>query len=622
MLGQAAALHDAGRLAEAEVVVRQVLLHEPANADAFNILGSIALRAGQAQAAAEVLRQAVLLAPRAAAPRINLGHALKASGRKAEAIAAYQEAVRLTPRDAQAHYALGSGLLADAQYTAAEAALREATRLAPRFAAAHNNLGHVLRQLGRPRDAEIAFRHALRLAPDQAELHLNLALALGEQQRTADTLAELEQALRLAPDHVDALHAYGTLLVRARRFREAVPPLRRLRTLQPGAPDPFAGLAQALTALDMVDEAFDVARDTVRLLPDSAGAHTNLGAVLMALGRLPEAEAEYDAALALEPDHALARTGRAFVRLRDGRLQQAWHDYEFRLDGYRMGSDQDVRLPVDAARLAGQSWDGAPRHGRRLLVYPEQGLGDAIQMVRYAALLARDGPVSWIAPPPLRRLLDGVPGITARLTPDDAIPAHDLHCSVMSLPRLFRTSLETIPNCVPYLHADPALVPAWRDRLGGHPGRKIGLAWQGNPDYLYDLIRSVPPACLAGLDGARDATFVSLQVPRPAAPPPLPMLDLTAGLADLADTAALIGALDLVISVDTSVAHLAGALGRPVWLLNRFNTDWRWLRDRDDSPWYPTMRIFRQAAPGDWDGVIRAVRAALDESPVPLRGGT
>jgi glycosyl transferase family 9 (putative heptosyltransferase) len=252
--------------------------------------------------------------------------------------------------------------------------------------------------------------------------------------------------------------------------------------------------------------------------------------------------------------------------------------------------------------------------GRSLLVYPEQGLGDAIQMVRYAALLADGGPVFWAVPASLRRLFTGVADIKALLTPQDEVPPHDLHCSVMSLPRLCRTSLATIPGGVSYLRADPAQAAAWRARLRDGTGRKIGLAWQGNPDYLLDGLRSISTDHLGVLDGTRDAMFVSLQLPRMQASPLLSLIDLTGELSDFADTAALMAALDLIITVDTSVAHLAGALGRPVWLLNRFNADWRWLMDRDDSPWYPTMRIFRQSTPGDWDGVLAAVRAALDGS--------
>jgi tetratricopeptide (TPR) repeat protein len=594
---------------------------EPNNSDALNLLGSIALRAGRPDLAIAPLTRAIDLAPRATAPRINLGHAFKATGQHQEAIASYREAVRLKPRDAQGRYALGNGLLADRQYEAAEPELRESARLAPRFASAHNNHGHVLRQLGRPADAEAAFRRALLLAPEQADLHINLALSLGEQHRTADTMAALERALSITPGHVDALHAYGTLLVRANRFEEAVPVLRRLRAQQPGVPDPFVGLAQALTALGAFEEACALAQETVALVPDSAGAHANLGAALLSLGNLAAAEVSYETALGLDSDHPFARTGRAFVRLRQGRLLEAWDDYEARLDAQRMSSDQEITTLADHLGTAREAWSGEPRQGKALLIYPEQGLGDMIQMVRYAALLADDGPVYWAVPQSLRRLFSGAAGITTLLGPDDPLPPFDCHCSVMSLPRLFRSSLATIPSEVPYLRADPSAAADWRRRLAGTPGRKIGLAWQGNPGYLLDRLRSIPPALLGHLSGVRDATFVSLQLPWPETPPPIDMVDFTQELTDFADTAALMEALDLVITVDTSTAHLAGALGRPVWLLNRFNTDWRWLDNRDDSPWYPTMRIFRQARPGDWIGVLAAVRMALEGGAAPVRQG-
>ncbi len=595
-------------------MTRHVLTFEPANPDALNLLGSIALHGGHATAAAGILTQAVQAAPQAAAPRINLGHALKATGRLTEAIQSYRAAVRLQPTDPWSRYALGNALLAAGQLDSAEAQLREATRIAPDFPDAHNNLGHTLRQLGRPNEAEAAFRRALDRAPNRAEWHLNLALALGEQKRTDDAIAALDQAVRLAPDHIDALHAYGTMLVRTRRYREAVPPLRRLRTLLPGKPDPFAGLVQALTCLGQFDEAVALGRETVAQAPDLAGARSNLGAALLALTRLDEAEAEFNKALLLDPGHAAARSGRALTRLTAGRLEEAWDDYEARLDAQRMMTAGDAPKLVDPTRLPGEPWTGEPRNGRSLLVYPEQGLGDLIQMVRYATLLARDGPVSWVVPTSLRRLLAGMPAIETVVTPEEVPPEHDLHCSVMSLPRLFRTSAATIPGGIAYLRTDPVLAEEWRGILQtkADPAvRKICLAWQGNPDYPFDGLRSIPPDLLRTLGGISDVMFVSLQVPRPDKTPPLPMIDLTCQLKDFADTAALMKALDLIVTVDTSVAHLAGALGRPVWLLNRFNTDWRWMLQREDSPWYPSMRIFRQSTPGDWHGVLATVRRMI-----------
>ena len=619
ILAQAIALFNGGRPREAEAMVRHVLTFEPVQPDALNLLGSILLHAGQPEASIGVLTLAVEHSPRAMEPRINLGHALKATGQPTEAIESYRAAVRLKPRDGQARYALGGGLMKDGQYSAAAVELREATRLLPRFAGAFNNLGYALRQLERPREAETAFRRALRLEPGRAETHLNLALALGEQQRTEDAITGLRDALRLSPDHVDALHGYGTLLVKTRRFQEAIAPLRRLRALRPGTPDPFAGLTQALTVLGEFDEAMELARETVHLEPDSAGARSNLGATLLSLGCLADAEREYEAALRLDPGFAAARVGRAFARMRAGCLEEAWDDYEARLSADLIGSTAGGIAMIDPGKLSGDPWTGDPRNGRSLLVYPEQGLGDAIQMARYAPLLAVDGPLLWAVPHALRRLMTGLSGVSTLLTPGDPVPSHDLHCSVMSLPRMFRTSLATIPGDRPWLHADPDQTAAWRARLSDRTGRKIGIAWKGNPDYLFDGLRSVPADRLCILEDARDAVFVSLQVPRPDAPPPLCLIDMTSELKDFADTAALMAALDLIVTVDTSIAHLAGALGRPVWLLNRVNSDWRWLQGRTDSPWYPTMRIFTQSSPGDWDGVLNAVRSELDGLPAPAR---
>jgi hypothetical protein len=313
----------------------------------------------------------------------------------------------------------------------------------------------------------------------------------------------------------------------------------------------------------------------------------------------------------MQPDFPVARTGRAFARLTAGRLAEAWADYEARTAASAEAVHNGPSFDLDPDRIPGAAWSGEPRDGRSLLIYNEQGLGDVIQMARYASLLAHDGPVSWIVLPALRPLMSGLPGSIEILVAGDDLPPHSLKCPVMSLPRMFRTTLETIPADVPYLRADPDRIALWRSRLRGVEGLKVGLTWKGNPEYPFDRLRSVPSEALSALDGIPGVTFVSLQLPRPIDPPPLEMLDLTADIADFADTAALTEALDLIVSVDTSVAHLAGALGRPVWLLNRFSTDWRWLLNRSDSPWYPTMRIFRQATQGDWAGVLAMVRTAL-----------
>jgi hypothetical protein len=270
-------------------------------------------------------------------------------------------------------------------------------------------------------------------------------------------------------------------------------------------------------------------------------------------------------------------------------------------------------------------WTGGDIAGRILLLHAEQGLGDTLQFCRYAPLVARRcGKVYLEVPRALLRLLrqslgaenlEVIPRL-ADFPATQALPRTDYHCPLLSLPRVFGTSLVDVPADIPYLAADAAQAAAWSQRLADLPGRKVGLVWAGLPQYADDAHRSLPLAQLAPLGGVVGVTFISLQtgaaaVQAGAVPPGMTLHDASAGLGDFADTAALIAALDLVISVDTAAAHLAGALGRPVWLLNRFDTDWRWMTDRADSPWYPAMRIFRQPRRGDWDSVISQIRAEL-----------
>ncbi len=295
-----------------------------------------------------------------------------------------------------------------------------------------------------------------------------------------------------------------------------------------------------------------------------------------------------------------------YLLLLTGRLQEGWQGFEARRQIQRMQPLQILR-PL---------WDGSPVPERRVLLHAEEGLGDTIQFCRFVPLLAERARIVFGVPQALVRLLAGLPGIEQIVTMGDPAPAFDMHLPLLSAPHVLSTTLETIPAAVPYLHADPDQVADWHGRLRDLPGLRIGLAWAGNPHLVNDRRRSIPLDRLAALADVSGVSFVSLQKGAAAsqvsaALPQMVLHDWTDRLVDFADTAALIENLDLVISVDTSVLHLAGALGKPVWLLNRFDTDWRWLLDRNDSPWYPTLRQFRQPQPGDWDAVVQAVRVAL-----------
>jgi len=334
--------------------------------------------------------------------------------------------------------------------------------------------------------------------------------------------------------------------------------------------------------------------------PCSADAHHNLAAALTAAGRLAEAAASAATALRLDPAHADARYGLGVVDLLAGRLPEGFAGLEWRWRRRGFTCPWAFDRP---------HWDGAPRAGRTLLLHAEQGLGDAIQMLRFVPAVAAGGAVVLAVPPALRRLADRFAPWAEVVTAGDPLPPFDLHCPLPSLPWALGTTLHSIPK-TPYLAADPVEAASWRDRLAGVAGLRVGLCWAGNPGYAADARRSIAPDRLAALAGLPGIGFVSLQPGHPP-PPGLALHDWTAALRDLADTAALLAGLDLVVTVDTAVAHLAGALGRPVWLLNRFDTCWRWMPGRDDSPWYPTMRILRQHRPGDWDSVLARVRSGL-----------
>ena len=386
--------------------------------------------------------------------------------------------------------------------------------------------------------------------------------------------------------------------------------------LDPDAPDAYRNLGAVLTHLRRAAEAEPMLRLAARLAPDAPEAHFNLGAALHDLRRLREADAAYRESLRLRPDFADAHNNRAYSLLLAGRYAEGWREYEWRWKTKHMaGGVRGFAAPL---------WMGEPLEGRTLLLHAEQGLGDTLQFCRYAPLIAGAGKLIIEVQPPLKRLMASLPGAIEVVARGEPLPAFDLHCPLMSLPLALDETHGAIPAAIPYLGADPDAAARWRQRLAGFATPRVGLVWAGNshlgfPEFAaVDARRSVTLAAMAPLAEVPGVSFVSLQKGAPsaqAADPPDGMVlgDFTAELNDFADTAALIDGLDLVISVDTSVAHLAGAMGKPVWVLNRYDTCWRWLLNRNNSPWYPTLRLFRQPSPADWDSVMRNVAKALGD---------
>jgi Flp pilus assembly protein TadD len=627
LLHGALAHHQAGRFQQAEAAYREILAIEPAHADTLHLLGVLAHQVGRNDLAVQYIGAAIASAPANPAFHSNQGLVLNQLRRPAEAEACLRTALRLQPAYPDAHNNLGIALSALGRLDEAEASYRAALRHQPNFPDALNNLGVALVALSRPAEAVASYREASRLRPDFADAHGNLGIALFAAGRPSEAEASYRQALRLRPDFRDALNNLGVVLSALGRPAEAEAVLGEAVRLAPDAPDAHSNLGVALCELCRSQEGEASVREALRLRPDYPDAHSNLGMALMDLRRLDEAEASCREALRLAPALADAHRNLASTLFLAGRYGEAWEEYEWRWKVADMaGGFRGFAAPL---------WSGEPIGDAAILLHAEQGLGDTLQFCRYASLIEPRATVVLEVQAPLVRLLSAMPGVAKVVARGEALPPFDWQCPILSLPRAFGASF----GAAPYLAADPADAALWRERLAHLTGLKVGLVWAGEPKLgkpklaAIDARRSMPLAAMAPLGEASGVSFVSLQKGASAAqaadpPPGLTLHDFTADLADFADTAALVESLDLVISVDTSVAHLAGALGKPVWLLNRYDTCWRWRLDGDDCPWYPTLRQFRQPALGDWASVMTQARDALhrlaagDQGQLgPRRGG-
>ena len=473
-------------------------------------------------------------------------------------------------------------------------------------------LGNTLQSRGRTEAAIEAFRRCLAVAPDHAGTHYNLGNALLKAGRPVEAVESYLTCLRLTPafgaaylNLADTLRRLG-LLDQARWAAET-----GLRLL-PDLPEAAGCVANVLHDLGLYEPAEALYQRALSAVPDHPGWLSNLGNTLRALGRPAEALDAHERAITVAPEDAELRFNRALALLAAGDFARGWREYEWRW----------LRA---TPRKRGPWWKGDAPGDRTILLHAEQGLGDTLQFLRYAPLVAAAGGCIMLeVQPELTRLCRGLLGIaqTVPAGETNAELAFDVQCPLMSLPLLFGTTLETIPTPTPYLHPDPALVAAWGERLPHNGDLRVGLCWAGGRHAadtgarLIDQRRSLRLPQLAPLAGIAGLQFVSLQKEQPAQDfqqpsPVLDVLDPMPAVTDFADTAAIIANLDLVISVDTAVGHLAGAMGRPVWLLSRFDGCWRWLHGRDDSPWYPTMRLYRQERPLDWTGVLARLRRDL-----------
>ena len=554
MLREAVTMQQNGAYAEAEDMYREILALRPKHFDAIQLLGALSLQAGRLDEGIELLKKAVAINGMQAPLHSNLAYAYNAQRRFTEGLASANRALTLQPK----------------------------------FVDALNNRGNALAGLDRAADALASFEQALALQPGLAQAWNNRACVLRDLGRPADALASCDQAI----------------------------------ALQPGYADAWSNRANALSDLNRPDDAQASYQRAIEFAPALADAWNNLGLTLVDLNRHNEALASYERALALDASFAEAHWNHALCLLQMGRLEAGWREYEWRWQRHRIQASQ--------RHFAQPLWLGDfPLEGKTILLHAEQGLGDTLQFCRYATLVAAKGAkVVLEVPAELMRLLAALDGVSVLIEQGQPLPDFDCHTPLLSLPLAFRTELAGIPAATPYLHADPAASQHWATRLdealpAASTDLKVGLVWAGGsrPHVAElrknDARRSIALEMLKPVLDVPRVRFYSLQK-GPAARELSEQADLVARItdytdefADFADTAAFVDNLDLVITVDTAVAHLAGAMDKPVWILNRLDTCWRWLLERADSPWYPSARLFRQPMLGDWDSVIAAVRDAL-----------
>jgi Flp pilus assembly protein TadD len=466
-------------------------------------------------------------------------------------------------------------------------------------------------------DAIAAFKTAIKLKPDFPVAKTNLAAAYFEwgnallaKGQTDEALEAFEHAVALKPDFIEALDKIGQCLQSLEQFDGAVAAFQTIIRLKPDMFEAFNNLGIALQALGKIEEAIAAFKKAVALKPDCVSAVSNLARALSEAGRPEDALAWRVRAVEIDPSSRVTHSDLGLQLLLLGQYERGWREFEYRCN---------VEIVEAKLRPMAPRWNGQDLSGKTILLVHEQGWGDLIQFSRYVPLLAQKtgGKILLECPAALRRLLDGLPSLDRLVLDGDPRPAFDYYCPVMSMGMLLGTTPQTIPADVPYLRASPDLVKIWRDRLGPrgkHP--RVGIAWAGNPKHKNDHNRSVRLEQLAPLACEGNVEFHSLQT-GPAAsqalrpPAGMTLIDFTAHLTDFAETAALVENLDLVICVDTAAAHLAGAMAKPVWLLLPRDPDWRWMLGRSDTPWYPTMRLFRQTAPRDWVEVIHRVAKEL-----------
>jgi len=609
-LQRAVAHHRQGQLAHARALYEAVLVEQPQQFDALHMLGVIALQSRDPELALRLIGAAIAVHRGSAAAYSNHGSALEALGRWDEALGSFARAIALDPRHVEAQFNRANLLFQRQQYDAALAGFERVIALQPALLAAHLNRGNTLRRLGRWAEAGQSYERAIALDPAHAEAHLSRGLVFKELQQLSAALACYGRAIALKPAYAEAHSNRGNVQKALRQWDAALQSYDRAIASAPDFAEAHFNKGVTLQELGRCDTAVACYDEALRIRPDYVEAHANRGNALTEQNRLDDALASYDRALALEPHHAPGHFNRAIAHLLAGNLESGWRDYQWRWQN-QAGSVINEAREFDAPLwLGAQSLDG-----KTILLHGEQGLGDMLQFCRYASSVAlRGATVLLEVKAPLVALCATLPGVARVLARGEALPPIDYHCPLMSLPLAFGTTLQNMPGSAAYLRADPGKVAHWRARLQSGSRPRVGLVWSGNARQRNDHKRSLPLALLLAYLPA-DIDYVCLQTDvrdsDRAALVGSGRIQHFGEELNFDHTAAVCAGLDLVVGVCTSIVHLSAALGRPTWVLLPFNPDWRWLLGRRDSPWYASVTLYRQAAPGDWESALRPLAEDL-----------
>jgi tetratricopeptide (TPR) repeat protein len=567
--------HRAGMLDKAQDIYEKTLLAEPDHFDAMHLLGLIAYQTANFELAEHLMQGAIMLNPNNASYHSNLGNVLKANKKYDDAVLSYDKAIQLKPDFTYTFYNRGNALLIQKKLQDAVKSFDKAISLSPDFNEAYNNRGNALKGLGRLEEAIVSYEMAIQIKPDYAEAYNNRGNALKDLKRIDEAIASYDVAIHINPNYAEAYNNRGNALKEHRKVDEAIKDYSQ--------------------AIDLKSNCFE--------------AFNNIGNGLKEKKLLSAAIASYDRAIEIRPDFAEAYWNKSLALLLNGDYINGWKFYEWRWQ-------RDVFAPLKRD-FPQPLWLGTPSLlNKSILLHGEQGFGDTIQFSRYAKLVSDLGAkVILEVQMPLISLLEDLDGVSLATIRGEKIPEFDFHCPLMSLPHAFKTTEDTIPTRNPYIFSKFAKVAIWEAKLGNRIKPRIGIVWSGNRGHQNDHARSISLKQLL-LYLPDNCQYVSLQKGLSLADGKVlqnnpQILNFAHELYDFSDTAALAEILDCIVSVDTSVAHLTAAMGKKTWILLPNDPDWRWFLDREDSPWYPTAKLYRQPVPGDWFSVLARVRDDL-----------